>query len=453
MKLKVKNVSEISGVVKAPPSKSYTHRAVILASLSEGTSILKDPLAAEDTLTSLKTCEKFGAKIEKLANQWIVEGTAGNLILKSDETIDLENSGTTLRIMTSIAALAKNNNKNNFNKNHKNPDKIIFTGDDSLQTRPMGPLLNSLKDLGVEIKSINNNEKAPIQITPGFKGGTTEIIGNISSQYISSLLISGPLTKLGIEVKIKGELSSKPYIDMTRDIMKKFGVISTHESFTKHKECKNETSKCITHTFKVEPQKYLATDYTIEGDYSSASYLLGAVAIYGGEITVKNLFKDSKQGDKLIISVLKDMGAKIIVEHDSVTLKSDGNLKGININLQESPDLLPTIAVLAALADGETHIYGVEHGRFKETDRIATCFEELAKLGVNIQENPDGLKINGGVTSGTVSSHKDHRLAMALSLIGLKHDIVVEDGEVFDISFPNFMEAMAEIGINYGLYD
>ncbi|MCL2116511.1 MAG: 3-phosphoshikimate 1-carboxyvinyltransferase [Methanobrevibacter sp.] len=439
MKLKVKNVSKINGIVKAPPSKSYTHRAVILASLSKGTSILKDPLSSEDTIASLKTCEKFGANINKYDDYWLVEGTAGNLQIGFGETIDLENSGTTLRIMTSIASLANN--------------KITFTGDESLKTRPMEPLLNSLKELGVKTKSINNNNKAPIQVSPGFKGGSTEIVGSISSQYISSLLISGPLSNLGVEVKIKGKLSSKPYIDMTRDIMRKFSVKSSHESLTKHKDCKNNFNKCITHLFRVEPQEYIATDYTIEGDYSSASYLLGAVAIYGGEITVKNLFKDSKQGDKLIIDVLRNMGAKISVKHDSVTLKSDGRLKGIDINLQEAPDLLPTIATLGALANGETNIYGVEHGRFKETDRIARCFEELAKLGVDIQQNPDGLKIKGGAGSGTVNSHKDHRLAMALSLVGLKHDVVIEDGEVFDVSFPNFIEVMAEIGIDLELYD
>lgn len=439
MKLRIKDVSKITGVVKAPPSKSYTHRAVILASLAEGTSILKDPLSSEDTIASLKTCEKFGANIDLHTDHWVIKGTAGNLKTKSDQTIDLKNSGTTLRIMTSLAALANN--------------KTIFTGDDSLKTRPMQPLLNSLKELGVEIKSMNNNGKAPIQILPGFKGGITEIIGNISSQYISSILISGPLTKLGVEVKIKGKLSSKPYIDMTRDIMSKFGVKSSHESLTKHKECKTNSNKCITHLFKVEPQKYIATDYIIEGDYSSASYLLGAVAIHGGEITVKNLFKDSKQGDKLIIDVLKNMGAKVTLKDDSVTIKSDGKLNGTNINLQESPDLLPTIAVLGAIANGETNIYGVEHARFKETDRITTCYEELTKLGVNIRETSDGLKIIGGIGSGTVISHKDHRLAMALSLIGLKHDVIVEDAEVFDISFPNFVEAMAEIGIIFELYD
>lgn len=439
MKLKIKEVSQIGGVVKAPPSKSYTHRAVILASLSEGISILKDPLSSEDTIASLKTCEKFGAKIDYHIDHWLVKGVAGNLQIEHDNEIDLKNSGTTLRIMTSIAALANN--------------KTIFTGDDSLKTRPMEPLLNSLKELGVEVASIHNNDKAPLEISPGFKGGTTKIIGNISSQYISSMLISGPLTELGVEVKIKGELSSKPYIDMTRDIMSKFGVKSTYETLTKHEDCKNDLKKCITHVFRVEPQKYIATDYVIEGDYSSASYILGAVAIYGGEIKVKNLFKDSKQGDKLIINVLENMGAKISIDHDSVTIKSDGKLKGIDIDLQEAPDLLPTIAVLGAIANGETNIYGVEHGRFKETDRIARCYEELTKLGVDIQENPDGLKIRGGPDSGTVSSHGDHRLAMALSLIGLKHDIVIEDAEVFDISFPNFIESMAEIGINFELFD
>jgi len=428
MNLKVKNVLQIKGTVKAPPSKSYTHRAVILASLAKGKSKLKDPLIAEDTLTSLNTCKDFGINIEEFDGLWIVDGSSGKFEVSKDE-IDLGNSGTTLRIMTSLATLS--------NK------EIIFTGDDSLKTRPMEALLTCLEKLGGDVKSLNNNGKAPMLIKPGFKGGICEIAGNISSQFISSLLITGALGEIPLTIKIKGQLLSKPYIDMTRDLMSKFGVKTECEIF--------KTNDSISYSFFVKPQKYISCDYTVEGDYSSASYILSAVAICGGQVKVKNLFKESIQGDKLILDILKKMGSEIEINNDNIVIKSNGDLKGIAIDLHNAPDLLPTVAVLGALAIGKTTIYGVEHARYKETDRIAICAEELSKLGCKLKENLDGLEITGGLKSGTVKSHKDHRLAMAFSLIGLKYDIAIEDGEVFDISFPNFIELMGEIGVEMEL--
>lgn len=463
MKLKIQNTTQIKGTVGAPPSKSYSHRAIILASLSNGTSILKNPLISEDTLASINICRCFGAEIDLSDNQLIIKGNGGKLKLTNDnnnnndnanynslnknneinnysddiDVIDLKNSGTTLRLMTSLSALSD--------------DKIILTGDESLKTRPMKELLNSLTELGVKIKSLNNNFKAPILVFPGFEGGTCQIDGNVSSQFISSLLIAGALSKYGVEIKIRDTLSSKPYIDMTRDIMSKFNVKTDYTSFRKHDNCDIGGKKCITHIFKVKPQKYISTNYHIEGDYSSASYLLGAVAIGGGEITVKNLFKNSKQGDKLILDILMKMGADITHKTDSIIIKSNGELKGVDVDLHNAPDLLPTVAVLGSLAEGKTTISNVEHGRFKETDRIANCFEELTKLNCDIKEKKDGLEIIGGVESGTVDSHKDHRLAMAFSLIGLKHDIFVNDAEIFNISFPKFIESMTKINIDMNL--
>ncbi|MDR0900447.1 MAG: 3-phosphoshikimate 1-carboxyvinyltransferase [Methanobrevibacter sp.] len=445
MILKVKNLKNVGGVVKAPPSKSYTHRAVIIASLANGYSKLFDPLVSEDTLSSIKACEAFGAEIaisnkggEETAQTLDIEGTT-SLHNYSKEAIDLMNSGTTLRIMTSVAGLADN--------------ETIFTGDDSLKTRPMEMLLEAIKPLGGNARSIPKNGKPPIAIKPGFIGGKTAIDGSVSSQFISSILIAGAISKKGINLEVKGDFISKSYVAMTLDVMEKFGIIIETDLFTKHEDCDIVDKKCFSTYFSIKPQKYMATDYVVEGDYSSASYLLGAIAILGGEIKIKNLFKDSKQGDKFILDILKQMGAKIEIAEDFVTLKSNGNLKGIAIDLHNAPDLLPTVSVLASLATGTTTITGVKHARYKETDRIAKCAEELKKLGCELEEKDDGMVIKGGIHSGKVKSHDDHRIAMAFTLAGLKHEIAIENGNVFDVSFPNFIEAMKEIGIELELLE
>ncbi len=437
MILKVKNISEIGGEVKAPPSKSYSHRAVILASLAKGTSKLYDMLYSEDTLASIRVCEALGAQIKRTDDCLEVIGTGGKLHNSYTEPIDLANSGTTLRLMTSVAALSDN--------------EVILTGDESLQTRPMGLLMNALWPLGIETESLNDNEKAPILIKPGYRGGETNIYGNVSSQFISSILISSPLSKNGVTLYVLPEFKSKPYVNMTLDIMKKFGVKALKGYYLKHDSCDNEQQSCRIDEFKVRKQDYVACDYTVEGDYSSASYLLALVAINGGKAKIKNLFFDSKQGDKYILDILQKMGATIIRGEDYVEIVSDGNLKAIDVNLANSPDLLITVAVLAAMAEGTTNITGVAHARVKETDRIDTTCRELEKLGCKLTEREDGMSITGGVTSGRVDSHGDHRLAMAFSLIGLKHDIEITNGEVFDVSFPNFIEAMSELGFELEL--
>ena len=437
MILKVKNISNIGGVVKAPPSKSYSHRAVILASLAKGTSKLYDMLYSEDTLASIRVCEALGAQITRHDDYLEVVGTGGKLHNSSNVPIDLANSGTTLRLMTSVSALSDN--------------EVTLTGDDSLKTRPMGLLMNALKPLGINTKSLNDNEKAPILIKPGFAGGETNIYGNVSSQFISSILISSPLSKHGVTLYVLPEFKSRPYVNMTLDIMRKFGVKSLKGYYLKHDNCDKEFQSCRIDEFKITKQDYFACDYTVEGDYSSASYLLALIAINGGKAKIKNLFRNSKQGDKVILDILQQMGAKIIRGDDYVEIGSDGNLKAIDVDLSNAPDLLITVAVLAAMADGTTNITGVAHARVKETDRIDTTCRELEKLGCKLEEYEDGMSITGGVTSGVIDSHGDHRLAMAFSLIGLKHEVKITNGEVFDVSFPNFIESMDELGFELEL--
>jgi 3-phosphoshikimate 1-carboxyvinyltransferase len=434
MKLKVKEVFDIEGEVKAPSSKSYSHRAIILASIASSKSKIYDVLLSEDTLASIEACKSLGAEIIQKEDYLEIIGTS-KIHNNSNDPIYLANSGTTLRLITSIFGLSDN--------------ETILTGDESLKTRPMGPLIDALEPLGVKIKS--SDEKAPLTISPGYIGGETNISGSISSQFISSILISAPLSKEGVDLFVLPEFISKPYVDMTIDIMNKFGVSVKHSLFTKHDDCDKKVQNCAIENFNIVPQNYKAIDYVVEGDYSSASYILAAVAILGGKVKVLNLFKESKQGDKLIVSILEKMGCTITISEDNVIIESDGNINGIDIDLSDAPDLLITVAILGALSKGETKISGVKHGRFKETDRIATTCTELKKLNCNVEELEDGMIIRDGVGSGTVDSCKDHRIAMAFSLIGLKHDVTVLNGEVFNVSFPNYIETMAKIGINLEL--
>jgi len=420
MELEIQKTNKIEGMIKAPPSKSYTHRAIIISSLAEGKSTLNDPLYSEDTLASLNACRSLGCDIKQEDNKCIVNGTGG--VLKTPEdVVDLKNSGTTLRIMTSVSSLA--------------PNYTVFTGDNSLRTRPMQDLLDALKGLGVTAFSARGNGKPPICVKGGFKGGKTDINGSVSSQFISSLLITSPYAENPVDINVKGDFISKPYVDMTTDVMRKFGV---NLDYDKEK-----------HSFHVDPQTYKGREYTIEGDYSSASYIIGAAAALQGKVTVKNVFEDSKQGDKQILNIVKDMGAEVKVKKDEVTILGHGELHGTQVNLENSPDLLPTVAALGAVAEGTTEITNVEHARFKETDRIHTCALELSKLGVSVNEKHDGLVIKGGAKGGVVTSHGDHRLVMALSLVGLKvGGVRIENASVYDVSFPNFPEAMKGLGCN-----
>ncbi|WP_414468911.1 3-phosphoshikimate 1-carboxyvinyltransferase [Methanobacterium sp. ACI-7] len=420
MELLIQKTESIEGVIKAPPSKSYTHRAIIISSLADGKSTLNDPLLSEDTLASKDACKALGCNIEQENDKLIVHGSSGDL-KTPENVIDLKNSGTTLRIMTSVSSLA--------------PDYTVLTGDSSLRTRPMQDLLDALKCLGVTALSTRGNGKPPICIKGGFEGGKTNIKGNISSQFISSLLIAAPYAQKPVDINIIGDFISKPYVDMTIDVMEKFGVIPDYNREN--------------NSFHVDSQTYKSRDYTIEGDYSSASYIIGAAASLESSVRIKNLFGNSKQGDKQILDIVEDMGAEVKFKKDEVIIRGHGELKGVEVNLENAPDLLPTVAALGAIANGVTKITNVEHARFKETDRIHTCALELSKLGVNVKENQDGLVIKGGARGGTVTSHGDHRLVMALSLVGLKvGNVKIENASVYDVSFPNFPEGMKELGCN-----
>jgi 3-phosphoshikimate 1-carboxyvinyltransferase len=416
------NKSFIKGEVFAPPSKSYTHRAITLAALSQET-VVHRPLLSADTLATIRASRLFGASIEEKGDDLIVSGMNGKPKVP-DDVIDAANSGTTLRFMTAIAGLTEG--------------LTVLTGDSSLRTRPNGPLLEVLNKLGAKACSTRGNEKAPIVVKGGLEGSEVEISGSISSQFISALLIACPLAENSTTLSIIGKLKSRPYVDVTIEMLELAGVkIHTDES--------NGTRFIIPGN-----QKYNLKEYTVPGDFSSASYLLASAAmIEGSEVTAKNLFP-SKQGDRVIIDTLKQMGADITWDREAgiVTVRGGKKLKAITFDAGSTPDLVPTIAVLAAVAEGTSRIENAEHVRYKETDRLHALATELPKMGVRIKEEKDSLTITGGQLHGAeVHGWDDHRIVMALSMAGMvAGNTKIDTTESVSISYPDFFKDMLNLG-------
>jgi 3-phosphoshikimate 1-carboxyvinyltransferase len=425
--------STIKGEISAPPSKSYTHRAIAIASLAKRSDILY-PLISGDTKATINAAKCLGARIEVEREEKVtritIEGTEGSPRTPED-VLNAENSGTTLRFFTAISSLCEG--------------AAVLTGDASLRKRPNLPLLKSLNDLGSEAFSTKGDGTAPIVVKGRLRGGETTIDASISSQFISALLIVCPLAEKNSYI-LANNLTSVPYMRMTTEVLEKAGVeVHFSRSTTSHD-----------YSFEVEGGKrYDLGRFTVPGDFSSVSYLLAAAALTESELKIRNLFP-SAQGDARIVELLREMGVEIRwnKEEGVVEVKGaeDATLKGITVNMRENPDLVPTIAVLAAVAAGTTEITGVAHLRYKETDRLRFLREELRKMGVRIEEKEDGLLIEGKrkkeLKAAKVYSHEDHRLAMALIVAALSAGgaTVIEGAECANISYPSFFEDMLDLG-------
>ncbi|SMH70320.1 3-phosphoshikimate 1-carboxyvinyltransferase [Candidatus Nitrosotalea okcheonensis] len=410
--------SILSGTISCPPNKSYSHRAIFLAALANGKSVLRNVLLSRDTLATVNACKAFGAKIEIDGSTVTVEST-GEIIPQTSQ-IDASNSGTTIRISTAIASLS--------NKT------ITLTGDASLQKRPMQPLLDALTQLGVECMSTDG--KPPVTIKGRSEGGNTHISGSISSQFISALLISGTRMKNGITLEIDGELVSKPYLDSTIATMKKFGV--TVNTISPYKK------------YNIPSQKYTPADFVVPSDFSSMALLLSAAVLLGEDMSINASLGDLPQGDREILSYLERLGVKINLG-EKITLVSPKLLNGGRFDLSNNPDLLPPMAILALKTSKPIEIYNVKHARFKETDRIAILAKELAKIGIIVTEKEDGLILDSpkALKSAELESLDDHRLFMAFSIAGMfVGNCTITDPDSVDVSYPTFVEDMRKIGAN-----
>jgi 3-phosphoshikimate 1-carboxyvinyltransferase len=395
---------------------------VILASLATGESIIEEPLLSDDTLYTINACRLLGADIELKGDRLKIIGTGGRIKVADGQKIFAGNSGSTIRMIAPMAALSQT--------------KVILDGDSRLRQRPMGDLISALESLGISARSLGTNGCPPIEIQGGdFERAEVNIRGAVSSQHISALLMIAPYTKEGLSIRVANELRSRPYLDITLDVMRAFGVEAVNKDYKQ---------------FLVKGgQKYQARRYRIEGDYSSAAYFLAAGAIDGRPVTVKNLNNNSVQGDRYFLNILEQMGCSVEHQKEQLTISRKKELSGVNIDLGDYPDLVPTVAVVAAYAGGKTKITNIGHLRFKESDRLKTTTAELAKMGIKADVSDNAMVIYGGKPRGAeIEAHNDHRLAMSLAIAALfaEGDSTINGAEAVTKSYPKFFADLKRLG-------
>ena len=415
MKL-VARKSNLKGSILIPASKSHTIRAVALATMASGTSVLRNPLKSADALSSVEAAQVFGAEVT-IDDDFIIKGTGGS-IKPVKPVIDVGNSGTTLRIFTALAALSGT--------------PVSFDGDNSIRQRPMTPLFSALENLGVNINS--TNQKCPFTITGPLQGGTTKVDG-ISSQFLTALLFATPLAQADTEIEVYN-LHEKPYIDITLDWLNYQDIHYEQENYNVFKITGN--------------QQYKAFDRYIPADFSSATFALCAAAITGSTIEIEGLDFSDHQGDKEVFSYIEKMGVKITRKNKKVIVEG-GNLKGIDIDMNATPDALPAMAVAGCFAEGKTRLLNVAQARLKECDRIKAMNTELSKMGANISELEDGLIVEKSDLQGSeVHGYNDHRMVMALTIAGMaaSGDTVTDTAESMKITYPSFVDDMQKLGAN-----
>ncbi len=409
--IEIKPVEKICGTVIIPGSKSFTNRALLIAALADGVSRLKKPLASDDTKYMIEALKSFGIQVQEEAGDFIVSGMGGQLMVPTKD-IFVGNAGTTMRFLTTFSALVKG--------------KVRLDGDERMRERPIADLLDCLMQMGVKAIPTYNNDCPPLEIEgEGIHGGKVQLAGDKSSQYLTSLLLSAPYFKNDTNVIIEGDLTSKSYADITLNIMNTFGVTVENDSYQ---------------NFSVQAnQIYEAQTYQVEGDWSSASYFLGAAAVTGGEINLSGINPLSVQGDAKFPDVLEKMGCKVKRSAHSLQLKGNP-LKGITINMNNMPDTVQTLAVIALFAKGETLIEDIGNLKIKETNRIEALASELGKLGAEVETGEDFILIRPGKYQGAeIETYNDHRMAMSFAIAGLKiPEVKIKNPKCVEKSFPDF---------------
>jgi 3-phosphoshikimate 1-carboxyvinyltransferase len=385
-----------------------------MATMASGISVLRNPLKSADALSSTVAARALGADV-MVNGDYTINGLDRN-IRQVSGTINVGNSGTTLRIFTALAALTDL--------------PVTFDGDKSIRTRPMTSLFNALQMLGITVNS--NNEKCPFTVQGPMKGGKTRVDG-ISSQFLTAMLFAAPLAKEDIEIEVFN-LHEKPYVDITLDWLKYQNIDFRQEGYE---------------IFRIKGnQHYNAFDRHIPADFSSATFALCAAAITGSEIEIRGLDFSDHQGDKEVFTYFEKMGTQVIHKKNSVVVKG-GKLKGIDIDMNNTPDALPAMAVAGCFAEGKTGLLNVAQARLKECDRITAMHTELTKMGAKITELSDGLIIEKGELHGTaVHGYDDHRMVMSLAVAGLaaQGETIIDTAESIDVTYPSFTEDMKNMG-------
>ena len=415
----------LHAVVRPPGSKSITNRALVCAALAEGRSRLHGVLDSEDTLVMIAALAQLGLEVKHETGKRCVEivGCGGRLGA-TEADLYVANSGTTVRFLTAMVAAGHGIFK--------------LDGTPRMRQRPIRPLLDALAQLGVDATAAENTDCPPVVVrADGLPGGRAVIDGEISSQYLSGLLMAAPAARSPVEIAVSGTLVSKPYIEMTLAVMESFGVSVAAEDLC---------------NFKINaPRPYRASNYTIEPDASAASYFFAAAAVTGGSITVQGLSRKSLQGDVAFCDCLEKMGCRVECGPDSITVEG-GPLRGIEVDMNAISDTVQTLAAVALFADSPTLVYNVAHIRHKETDRLAALAVELRKFGAKIEEGPDRLHItppglSGSAFSGAeIDTYDDHRMAMSMAVVGLvQRGVIIRDPRCTGKTYPEFFADLAAL--------
>ncbi len=417
---RIRTVNKLDATVSVPGSKSYTQRALIIASLAEGRSLLRHALISEDTAYLMEALRSLGAGILACDSDIRVIGTGG-AVQNPGKTLFLGNNGTALRFLTTLVSLSEGG--------------VTLDGSDRLRERPLEPLIDALRGLGVSCHSTNGNGCPPVVIEGGeFRGGRAVFTDTRSSQYISSLLIGAPYAQEDVVVELRGETVSLPYIDMTAAAMRDFGV---------------EVTTGTGGAYLVRAgQRYAGREYAIEGDVSSASYFFLAAALCRGKVRILNINPDTMQGDIGLLEIVKRLGCVVKKGKDWVEVRGDSLHAGdFQFDMGKMPDLVPTLAVLSAFRPGRTVITGASHLRLKESDRIAALVTELNRIGIDAREREDGLVIEGGNPHGArIETYNDHRIAMSFAVAGLAAEgMAIENEACVGKSFPEFWDEMERL--------
>ncbi|MDP2795961.1 MAG: 3-phosphoshikimate 1-carboxyvinyltransferase [Methanoregula sp.] len=412
-------IDHVNLEIPAPPSKSYTHRVLITAALGSGKTTILDPLDAEDTRLTIHALMALGVPIDVTSDRIIIEGCNGTFPARTAVSLDLDNSGTSLRLLTSLALLCSH--------------PVILTGSPRMQERPIGPLADALCAIGGSVRFLKNGGYPPVKVQGRLIGGHVTIDGSMSSQFISSILLAAPYAEREVELVLPAPPASQSYLDITLDVMEKFGARVSRQGYQK---------------FTVSNRDhYAGRTYAIEGDYSSASYFLALAAICGGRATVTGLAPDSVQGDRRFVDALRQMGCTVTYGSNSVTIERTGTLTGIRFDMSTSPDTVQTLCMVAAVAGTPTTITGISHLKFKESDRISSTAERLRLLGGDVQVSEDSITIRPALLhGGSIDPANDHRTAMSFAVLGCGiGGITIQNAECVDKSFPGFWEQLSGV--------
>jgi len=428
----------LNATVRVPGSKSLTNRALLIASLANGTTRLTNALFSDDSRYFAKALQTLGfdIQLDEASNEMTVTGLGGKIPSNNAELF-IGNAGTAARFLSAFLTLGNG--------------EYILDGEPRMRERPIGDLVDALTQLGAKLETVNNCP--PVKIfASGLQGGRTKIAGNISSQFLSALLMIAPYAKSPIEIELTTELNSKPYVDMTIAIMKDFGVKvqrNAYQSFSIP-----ITSYQLPHSPLGEHSRLLdhrlisnspISIYPIESDASAASYFFAAPAICGGTIRVENISRNSVQGDIAFLDVLSQMGCSVAETDNCLLVTGATELRGIDVDMRDIPDTAQTLAAVAPFASSPTRIRGIASARVKETDRIHATCTELARLGVRVEEHEDGMTIYPveKTRPAVIQTYNDHRMAMAFSLIGLRFDgVTIENPACVSKTFPNYFEVL-----------